>query len=245
MKFEYPIGDMVTLINNVLLIHLPALRSLDLSMNHYQTWWPITTAITPLTYLRLSLASMKILLRVISTQPLSNTLRQLHVQIGISFIKSHSPVCMSNLSIRMVNLHTFTLVQTFFSVLKIEWTDFEILTSSNVMPILRRANVSLFINTNDLSCIGSTPLFTDHRHVDVHFAFNLINCPQYIKVTPYIPRGNRFHPREIVGATFVVNHWCHDKSKWLIDDDPFVSYSAFYFKIKYERKENLYCLLDH
>jgi hypothetical protein len=145
----------------------------------------------------------------------------------------------------MVNLHTFTLVQTFFSVLKIEWTDFEILTSSNVMPILRRANVSLFINTNDLSCIGSTPLFTDHRHVDVHFAFNLINCPQYIKVTPYIPRGNRFHPREIVGATFVVNHWCHDKSKWLIDDDPFVSYSAFYFKIKYERKENLYCLLDH
>ncbi|CAF4715359.1 unnamed protein product, partial [Rotaria socialis] len=50
-------------------------------------------------------------------------------------------------------------------------------------------------------------IVTDHRHVDVHFAFHLLNCPQYIKVTPYIPRGNRFHSREIVGATFVVNHW--------------------------------------
>ncbi|CAF3868952.1 unnamed protein product, partial [Rotaria sp. Silwood1] len=52
----------------------------------------------------------------------------------------------------------------------------------------------------------SSGIFTDHRHVDVHFAFNLLNCPQYIKIIPYMLRGNRFHSREIVGATFLVNH---------------------------------------
>ena len=57
-----------------------------------------------------------------STPPLSNTLRQLHVTIGNSDYDTHCPVSMSNLSIRMVNLHTFTLVQTFFSMLTIEWT---------------------------------------------------------------------------------------------------------------------------
>ncbi|CAF4698669.1 unnamed protein product, partial [Rotaria sp. Silwood2] len=39
-------------------------------------------------------------------------------------------------------------------------------------------------------------------------------------MTQYIPRGNRFHPREIVGVTFVVNHWSN-RSEWLTDGDPF------------------------
>jgi hypothetical protein len=240
MEFEYPIGDTAMLIENILHIHLPALQFLDMGMNHYQSLWPITTAIASLTYLRLSLGGMKVLLCVISTQPLANTLRQLHIQMDSMNVACHSSACMANLSIRMVNLHTFTLVQTFFSELTIEWTDFEVLTSSNVMPVLRRANVSLLLNTNDLNCIGSSSLFIDHRHVDVHFAFNIINCSQYINVTSYIPRGNRFYPREIVGAIFIVNYWCQDKSKWLINDDPFVSYFALYLKIKYEQKRNLY-----
>ncbi|CAF4341721.1 unnamed protein product, partial [Rotaria sordida] len=88
------------------------------------------------------------------------------------------------------------------------------------MPVLPRANVSIFININDLNRISSSPLFTDHRHVNIHLAFNLINCPQYIKVIQYIPRGNRFHSREIVDATFVVNHFS-DRSKWVTDGDPF------------------------
>jgi hypothetical protein len=106
----------------------------------------------------------------------------------------------------MINLHTFTLMQMFFSKRLIEWTLFEMLTSSKVMPVLRRANVSIFININDINHISSSRLFTDHRHVDVHFVFNLLHYPEYIKVTQYIPRGNRFHTREIVGATFIVIH---------------------------------------
>jgi hypothetical protein len=78
--------------------------------------------------------------------------------------------------------------------------------SSNLMTVLQHANVSILINIEDLNCIGSSSLFTDHRHVDVHFAFHLINYSQYMKVTQYIPRGNYFHPREIDSATFV-NHW--------------------------------------
>ncbi|CAF1004755.1 unnamed protein product [Rotaria magnacalcarata] len=232
MTFDYPPGDMVVLINNVLRIQLPALQSLDLGMNYYGTTWPITTAVAPLTYVRLSLSNMDNALCLISTEPLSNTLRQLHITVGNSRFNTHCPVSMYNLSIRMINLHTFSLVQTFFSMLTIEWAVFEILTSSSVMPVLRRANVSLFININDINRIGSSGIFTDHRHVDVHFAFHLLNCPQYIKVTPYIPRGNRFHSREIVGATLVVNHWS-DRSEWLIDSDPFSRGRQYYHHMWY------------
>ncbi len=220
----------MSLINNVLLIRLPALRSLDLGIEYYGTSWPITTAIVPLTYLRLFLPRMNSLLRLLSTPPLSDTLKQLHVKVGNSHFDTHSPVLKSDLSIQMVNLHTFTLVQGFFSALTIEWTVFEILTSPKVMPVLRRANVSIFLNINDLNRIGSSSLFTDHRHVDVHFAFHLINYPQYSQVTQYIPRGHFFHPREIVGATLLVNHWT-SKSKWLTSSDPFVSHSLIIFCI--------------
>ncbi|CAF1582923.1 unnamed protein product [Rotaria sp. Silwood1] len=103
---------------------------------------------------------------------------------GDSDSNTHCPVSMSNISSRMINLPTFALVQTFFSMLTIEWTVFEILTSSNVMPVGRRVNVSLFININDLNCISLSGFFTDHRPVNVHFAFNLLNYSQYIKVTP-------------------------------------------------------------
>ena len=74
------------------------------------------------------------------------------------------------------------------------------------MPILERANLSVFVNINSLDCIGSSPLFIDHRHVDVHFFFNCTNCSEYSKVTQYITYGNHFHPRKTIGATFV-NQW--------------------------------------
>ncbi|CAF1311500.1 unnamed protein product [Rotaria sordida] len=217
MKFEHPTGDMTPLIKNILLIHLPALRSLDLGMEYYNTRWPITTKIVPLTYIRICLPSTDILVHLMSTPPLSKTLRQLHVRLSYNCCDSLST---PNPSIPMVNLRIFTLVQTFFSEFTIKWRFFEILISSKIMPVLQRANISLFINIDDLHRINSSSIFTDHRHVDVNFAFKIINCPQYVNITQYIPCGNQYHRREIVGATFVVNHWC-DRSQWLIDGDPF------------------------
>jgi hypothetical protein len=161
--------------------------------------------------------------RIMSTQQLSYALRQLHVTIGHAHFRNNCTTSTPPPLIPMVNLHTFTLLQSFVSEGKFGWTCIEILTSSKVMPALRRANVSAFVNDNDLNRIGSLSLFSDHRHVDVHFAFSLINCPQYIEMTQYIPRGHHFHPREIVGATFLVNHWS-DTSEWIIDGDPFVSH---------------------
>lgn len=144
MKFQYPIGDMALLIDNVLLIHLPELRSLDLGMDYYGTSWSMGTAVVPLTYLRVTLPGMGILFRLISTQPLPNTLRQLHIRICDSYTSTHRLVSMSDPLIRMVNLHTFTLMEKFCSTLTIEWTVLEMLTSSNVMPNLRHAYMCFY-----------------------------------------------------------------------------------------------------
>ncbi|CAF4136264.1 unnamed protein product [Rotaria magnacalcarata] len=213
---EYTIAYIATLIEEILFTRLPALQSLDLGMNNYGTCWPFTTTVVPLTYLRIDLPCIDTLVRFISTPPLCDTLRQLHVHLG----NANFAISTFNLSIQMIHLHTFTFAQTFFSELTTKWSIFEMLTSSNVMPVLRRLNMSLFINMNDLNHIGSSPLFTDTRHIDVHFAFNLINCPQYIEMTQYIPRGSRFHPREIIGVTFVVKHWS-SRSEWRTNSDPF------------------------
>ncbi|CAF4302409.1 unnamed protein product [Rotaria sp. Silwood2] len=50
-------------------------------MNNYGTCWPITTAVVPLTYLRIDLPCMDTLIRLISALPLYDTLRQLHVHV--------------------------------------------------------------------------------------------------------------------------------------------------------------------
>lgn len=213
---------MASLTKNIILKHLPALRSLDFGIKHYEVGWPRITTVIPLTYLRLELLCISTLIRLISTPPLANTLRQLHVKVCKSDGDNNSDKSISSLLTRMVNLHTFTFVQKFFCKLTSEWTNFEMLTSSNIMPVLRRANVSIFININNLNRISSSSLFTDHRHIDVHFAFHLINCPQYTDVTQFIPHGNRFHPREIVGATFVVNQRSGIPPT-LTNNEPFVS----------------------
>ncbi|CAF2659818.1 unnamed protein product [Rotaria sp. Silwood2] len=168
--------------------------------------WPITIYV-PLTYRRLALTSIGDLVRIMRTSQLACALRQLHVTIDNGDYNDYCAATTSNQLIRMVNLHTFTFCKPFFSTLIMRWILIEILTLSNVMHVLQRANISIFININDLNHIRLSLLFTDHRHVDVRFAFSLINCLPHLEVPQYIPRGNRFHPREVVGATFVVNHW--------------------------------------
>ena len=222
MKRRYPVGDMVLIMNDILLVQLPALRCLDLGVNYHRTGWPFTTMIVPLTYIRLHLQDTETLVELMSTPPLSNTLRQLHIEMGNDRFDLSSHALISTLSIGMINLHTFTLVQKCFSVLTVEWTNVELLTSSRVMPALRRANVALFVDINDFSRISSASLFTDHRQVEVNFAFSLVNCRRYNEMTQFIPRGGCFHPREIAGVTFVVNDWC-DRSKRLDNGDPYVS----------------------
>ena len=44
-------------------------------------------------------------------------------------------------------------------MLTIDWPFVEKLTSSDVMPVLRRANLSIFITLNDLDHVGLSPGF--------------------------------------------------------------------------------------
>lgn len=218
----YPIGDMNDLLKRIVLVHLPALRSLDLGVNYnYGTTWPFISTTVPLTYIRLYLPNINNLVKLMSTPPLFDTLRQLHIQTNNSADALSFP-SISTLSIEMANLHTFTLVQAFFYTCTIDWSHIELLTSSKVMPALRRANIALFMKIDDFVRIHKAPLFTDQRHVEVNFAFSLVNNSRYNEMTKFIPCGSRFHPREIVGATFVVDYWS-GISEQVDNADPYVN----------------------
>lgn len=131
LKQSYPIGSLVDLTKKIIFIHFPALRSLDLGMNYYGTpSWSFTNVIVPRTYIRLYLPNVISLVKLMSTPPLFNTLRQLHIQTNNYIDPSSSFPPISTLSIEMVNLHAFTLVQAFLYKFAIDWTHNEFLTSS-------------------------------------------------------------------------------------------------------------------
>ena len=53
--------------------------------------------------------------------------------------------------------------------------------------------------------IDGSLLFTDDRQIDVQFAFIVDNSSLGIQLSHQIPRGSRFHPREVVGVTCVAS----------------------------------------
>ncbi|CAF3412823.1 unnamed protein product [Rotaria socialis] len=119
-KYLYPLGHITPLVQNILLLHLSALRSLDLGTNNYNRmlFWRITSISVPLTYIRIVL----------------NT--QLHVKLSDCYWDFEFPLPTPNVLPRMNQLHTFTFAKSFQWKLNAEWTFVEILTSANVMPIL-------------------------------------------------------------------------------------------------------------
>lgn len=103
----------------------------------------------------------------------------------------------------MMNLHTFTLVQTILSDNRIEWSTIELLTAPNYMPILRRVNLAIFITLDELHGMKRSLLFTDDRRIDVQFAFIVDDVSSGVQLSDQVPHGSRFHPRQVVGATCV------------------------------------------
>lgn len=75
---------------------------------------------------------------------------------------------------------------------------------------------------NDFSRIRTAPLLTDQRRVEINFAFSLVNEPRYNEMTKIIPHGRHFHPRSVIGATFVVDSWS-DTAGSVANADPYVS----------------------
>ncbi|CAF4089515.1 unnamed protein product, partial [Rotaria sordida] len=88
-----------------------------------------------------------------------------------------------------------------------EWTLLDMLTSSRVMPILRRMTFSIVINAVDLNHMNHSAIFTDYRHVDVHYAFIFDDNRSHSELSKFVPYGSQSHPREIASGTFISECW--------------------------------------
>lgn len=187
--------------------HLNALRSLDLGQDtgFGLTNLYITTIQSPLNYLRISMQNIPHLCHVMSIETLSTTLEQLHVTMQNFDMQRENSIPDELILSKMINLHTFTLVQSIFSRNRIEWSTIESLTALNVMPVLRRMNLAIFLTVDDFTRINRSSLFIDDRRIDVQFAFIIDGTSLGTQLSHYVPHGSRFHPREIVGVTCIVS----------------------------------------
>jgi hypothetical protein len=201
----HPKGRFPILVKKVL-PHLNALRSLDLGQDtgFGLTNWYSTTIQCPLNYLRVSMEHIPHLCHVMSRETLSTTLKQLHVTMRNEHGRRKNSIPKGLVLSKMINLHAFTLVQSIFyrsSIIK--WSTMESLTHPNVMPVLRRMNLAIFITVDDLDCINRSALFTDDRRIDIQFAFIIDDASLGNELSHSVPHGSRFHPRQIAGVTCV------------------------------------------
>jgi len=141
------------------------------------------------------------------TQPLSHTLQQLHITINDVASNSHPRLPYAHFWPQMKVLHTFTFVKSFNWHFSKEWTLIDTLTSSDIMPMLRRMNFCIVIDTDDLHGMHRSALFTDYRHVDVHYAFMINDNRQHIELSDYLQGHSQSHRRQIVSATFISECW--------------------------------------
>ncbi|CAF1314738.1 unnamed protein product [Rotaria sordida] len=108
---------------------------------------------------------------------------------------------------RMESLHTFTFIKSFKCYSNEEWEFVNVLTNSDIMPVLRRINFSVFIDANDLVQMTHSNLFVDDRHIDVHYVFMISDDRQHSELDEYVPRGSLSHPRQIASVTFISECW--------------------------------------
>jgi hypothetical protein len=145
-----------------------------------------------------------------NAQPLCRTLQQLHISLSdVTTSSNLSPkVCNRNVWPRMEVLHTFTFVKSFYWHFSKEWFLLDMLSSSYVMPVLRRMNFCIVIDINDLDRMYLSSLFTDSRHVDIHYAYVINNNQENTQLIDYIRYIiNQSHRHELVSATFLSQVW--------------------------------------
>lgn len=227
----YPEGRLTELLEDVL-PHLNVLRSLDCGQDtgFGLVHWNITRIECPLQYLRVPINDISQLTDLISRERLSTTLEEFHVTMrNDHVIKDKNNYPKGIFLPSMMNLHTFTLVQSIFSECRIAWSTIELLTSSDVMPVLQRMNLSIFINDNELDSIKRSSLFfDDDRRIDIQFAFIIDRSLFSNKLDDHLPHGNRFHQRELVGVTCVINHLFGDYHR-MTNVNSYVSIFVFRF----------------
>jgi len=109
--------------------------------------------------------------------------------------------------VAMKKLYTFTFVKSFLWKLKNELTFIDIITSTDIMPLLRRINLSITLDNDEFNRIKQCSIFNDYRCVDVHFVLCINDYDANFRLTNLIPRGSLSYPREIMGSAFMFNYW--------------------------------------
>ena len=209
----YPTWNLYEFMKNTF-NRLSALRSLDFGTdksNHLHHW-PSSTIQTYLTYLRITLLTPFVLFKLMNAQQLSHTLQQLHITMSDVASSIHPRFPNTNLWPRMEVLQSFTFIKSFNWHFSKEWFLVDTLTSSDVMPILRRMNFCIVIDIIDLDRMHYSALFTDYRHVDVHYAFMINDNREHIQLINYVRHSNQSHRRQVVSATFISDCWSNNQS---------------------------------
>ncbi|CAF4470419.1 unnamed protein product [Rotaria socialis] len=204
----YPAWNLCDFITEVF-HHLPALRSLDLGTaeSFFLHRWNFKTIQTPLINLTLTLSTTHALLMIMSTEPLAHTLQRLHITLNDHCSDMEYSLCDTNLLPEMKALHIFSFTKSFVWHCIEEWKFIDALTSSRIMPILRRMNFSVVIDVNDLVEMNRSALFTDFRHIDVHYTFIINDDRSHMELREYILHNNKLHSNQIVSATFISESW--------------------------------------
>ncbi|CAF4675264.1 unnamed protein product, partial [Rotaria sp. Silwood2] len=200
----YPTWNLYEFVSQVF-HHLPRLRSVDFGMEQsfFVHTWHTKMSQHHLTYMRITLITLCDLLCLMLTQPLSRSLKQLHVCMGTAAIPSFRNVRVKDLWPRMEALRTFTFAKSFYWYFDEEWALIDRITSARVMPILERMNFAIVINNDDLDLMRHSALFNDYRNVAVHYAFIINDGESHMKLSECVPRGSQTHPRQIGSAAFV------------------------------------------
>jgi hypothetical protein len=160
-----------------------------------------------LTFLRIVLDNPYKIIGLMLTRPLSETLKHLHITLNDFMSDLDFRLPRKDQLVPMKELNTFTLVKSFRWRLKNELTSIDILTSSDIMPVLRRINLSITVNIDELYRIKQCSIFNDHRCVDVHFVLCIDDLDANFRLTNLIPHGSLSHPREVRGSAFMINSW--------------------------------------
>jgi hypothetical protein len=188
--------------------------------------WNITPIRAPLSYLRITVHRVDDLLAIMMTRPLSTSLRWLHVKLrDTRQAPAGYPVPDTMIAFRMSSLQSFTFIKPLSRQVADEWTFFDALTSSTVMPVLQRAKLIVAIALSDLNWIDRSGLFNDHRRVDVQYAFILNDERSHTELDKRIPRGSHSHPRAVASATYVRGN-SNDSRPYAMSGKSYVSYST-------------------
>lgn len=201
--------------------------------------WPLKLMKSNLTYLRITVLTPFVLFNLMNTEPLCHTLKQLHITLSDAASVSNPRYSDGNVWPRMEALHTFTFIKSFRWHFNNEWFLLDKLTGSDVMPLLRRMNFCIVIDIDDLDRMYRSALFTDYRHVNIHYAFMINDNREHVQLIDSVQRYNQYHQHQIVSATFNSESWPNIHLLFETYDD--VDHVSFHF-LNIKSKRDLFFL---